>query len=124
MSPPNPENDPVHKGLQRLGDEVDQASPPPEPADDPVERGLHELGRQIDAARPGGKGGRRKGAHAAPRQRSRRRTVGYVVGTLGLVIALLAGGDRRVRLVPQPRDPPDRPPQPDLFPGQGRGRRH
>jgi LCP family protein required for cell wall assembly len=92
MSPPNPENDPVHKGLQRLGDEVDRASPPPEPADDAVERGLHELGRQIDAARSGGKGGRRKGAHAAPRQRSRRRTVGYVVGTLGLVIALLAGG--------------------------------
>ena len=51
MSPPNTANDPVHKGLQRLGEEVDQASPPPEPADNPVERGLHELGRQIDDAR-------------------------------------------------------------------------
>jgi LCP family protein required for cell wall assembly len=101
MSPPNAENDPVHQGLHRLGDEVDQASPPPDPADNPVERGLHELGRQIDDAERSGagsdgtgggdKGGRRKGAHAAPKQRSRRRTVGYVVGTLGLVIALLVG---------------------------------
>jgi LCP family protein required for cell wall assembly len=91
MSPPNAENDPVHEGLHRLGGEVDQASPPLDPADNPVERGLHELGRQIDDAQQSTSGGRRKGAHAAPKQRSRRRTVGYVAGTLGLVIALLVG---------------------------------
>jgi LCP family protein required for cell wall assembly len=98
MSPPNAENDPVHRGLHQLGQEVDQESPPADPADNPVERGLHDLGLQIEQAEQAeqagraGNGGRRKGAHAAPRRRSRRRTVGYVLGTLGLVIALLAGG--------------------------------
>ncbi len=50
MSPPTAENDPVHKGLHELGQQVDQGAPPPDPADNPVERGLHELGRQIDEA--------------------------------------------------------------------------
>ncbi len=98
MSPPNAENDPVHRGLHQLGQEVDQESPPADPADNPVERGLHDLGLQIEQAEQagarggqGGQGGRRKGAHAAPKRRSRRRTVGYVVGALGLVVVLLVG---------------------------------
>jgi LCP family protein required for cell wall assembly len=112
MSPPTAENDPVHQGLHELGQQVDQGAPPADPADNPVERGLHELGRQIDEAeRTGRSGGRRdggrsrgegrgpgegrsrgKGAHAATRpRRSRRRTVTYVLGTIGLVMALVVG---------------------------------
>ena len=95
MCPPNAENDPVHQGLHELGQQVDQDAPPPDPADNPVERGLHELGRQIDEAERtgrGGRGGRRRGAHAAARpSRSRRRTVTYVLGTVGLVIGLVVG---------------------------------
>ena len=107
MSPPTAENDPVHKGLHELGQQMDEGAPP-DPADNPVERGLHELGRQIDeaertgragrGARTGGRAGGRgerggsRGAHAAARpRRSRRRTVTYVLGSIGLVIALLVG---------------------------------
>ena len=67
-----------------------------DPADNPVERGLHELGRQIDEAeRIGGKhGGRGTGgpAHAAPKgKRSTRRKVVYVLGSVFLVLVLIAG---------------------------------
>ena len=93
MSPPTAENDPVHKGLHELGQQMDDGAPP-DAADNPVERGLHELGRQIDEAEQTGRTGRRggRGAHAAARpRRSRRRTVTYALGTIGLVIALLVG---------------------------------
>ncbi|MBV8463006.1 MAG: hypothetical protein JO368_06920, partial [Acidimicrobiales bacterium] len=71
MSPPNPENDPVHKGLHQLGQQIEGATeaagePPATPdevVDNPVEKGLHELGRQIDEAERaerGKSGGRRK----------------------------------------------------------------
>ena len=70
MSPPNPENDPVQKGLHELGQQIDDggaeadagADRPESPAENPVEKGLHELGRQIDEANRAG--GRRKGARA------------------------------------------------------------
>jgi LCP family protein required for cell wall assembly len=185
MSPPNPEHDPVHKGLHDLGRQIDESetatpgaetagagpapsgaaglagrsepptppgaadadadvgaedempwpSPPPapvppapgrapnaaegaaagavvaaaadvhdDPANNPVERGLHELGRQIEEAERsgavggagggGGSGGRGGGgpAHAAPRRkRSTRRKVVYVLGSLFLVLVLIAG---------------------------------
>jgi LCP family protein required for cell wall assembly len=166
MSPSNPENDPVHKGLHDLGQQIDQvegatagseapapiepdtptpsgeppalddataaargssarpsgrasgpdprppgpgpddsatlAAAPGEAADNPVERGLHELGLQIDQEKKaGGDGGRgRRGArgeasapaHAAPKKkRSTRRKAGYVVGSVFLVLVLLAG---------------------------------
>ena len=70
MSPPNPENDPVHKGLHQLGQQIEGEDPvmpassvdavahnPVEnpvghpvdnPVDNPVEKGLHDLGRQIE----------------------------------------------------------------------------
>ncbi len=83
------------------------AAQPADPADNPVERGLHELGLQIDQAKQGGgrggggggRGGRRGArsdaggpAHAAPKKkRSTRRKVGYVVGSLFLVLVLIAG---------------------------------
>jgi len=105
MSPPNPENDPVHKGLHQLGQQIGDGETPPAPAPDaepsPVEKGLHELGRQIDAANRSG--GRRKAnkaqgdtvrpgpAHAAPKTRSRKRTAAWVGGTLLLVLVLIAG---------------------------------
>ena len=105
MSPPNPENDPVQKGLQQLGQQVDRGEPQPaaalHPAENPVEKGLHELGRQIDETNRGG--GRRKNktaeggtsrqgpAHASPRTRSRKRTAAWVTGTLALVLVLVAG---------------------------------
>jgi len=174
MSPPNPEDDPVHKGLHDLGRQIEEAEvatsgaeaagegaesdpagrgepstppgataadagaedelpwplPPPaetpartgaaadtppaegetvaaaapgaDPADNPVERGLHELGRQIDEAERGGeaggggggRGGRGDGgpAHAAPKKkRSTRRKVTYVLGSIFLVLVLIAG---------------------------------
>jgi LCP family protein required for cell wall assembly len=167
MSPPNPENDPVHKGLHDLGRQIENTEsaaagddpggevpaptasrsepptppepsgadagaddempwpaatpaevpapahapaapprgeadgpatpggPPVDPADNPVERGLHELGRQIaEAERGGGRGGRGSGraAHAAPKERrSTRRKVVYVLGSLFLVLVLVAG---------------------------------
>jgi LCP family protein required for cell wall assembly len=165
MSPPNPENEPVHQGLHDLGRQIEDAesaasgdegaapadaaggsepptppgpsgadaaaddempwpaatpaevpapthapantphgeaegpatpgTPPADPADNPVERGLHELGRQIDEAERGGaRGGRGPGgpAHAAPKQRrSTRRKVIYVLGSLFLVLVLVAG---------------------------------
>ena len=75
MSPPNPENDPVEKGLHALGRQIagaddgaddaapqadpappDDAAAPADPADNPVEKGLHELGRQIDEAHRTGRG--------------------------------------------------------------------
>ncbi len=83
-----------------------------DPADNPVERGLHELGLQIDQAEQtggtdGGSGGSGGGAapgrrgdrgdakgpaHAAPKKkRSTRRKVVYVVGSLFLVLVLIAG---------------------------------
>ncbi len=105
MSPPNPENDPVHKGLHQLGQQIGDGETPPAPAPDaepsPVEKGLHELGRQIDEANR--TGGRRKAnktqgdavrtgpAHAAPKTRSRKRTAAWVTGTFLLVLVLLAG---------------------------------
>jgi LCP family protein required for cell wall assembly len=99
MSPPNDPNDPndpVHQGLHQLGQQMDQDAPdapPLDPADNPVERGLHELGLQIEEAeRTSAATGGRRGAHAAARtRRSRRRTAAYVVGSLGLVIALVLG---------------------------------
>ncbi|HWD56420.1 MAG TPA: LCP family protein [Acidimicrobiales bacterium] len=67
-----------------------------------MERGLHDLGRQIDEAEKTGGGGGRPGqrgprdaggpAHAAPKKkRSTRRKVGYVAGSLFLVLVLIAG---------------------------------
>ena len=114
MSPPNPENDPVHKGLHQLGQQIESAtpapapasSPPTDPADDPVEKGLRELGRQIEESERAsrGKRGRNKDeaattkngshrgpAHAAPRKRSRKRTVAWVTGSLLLVLVLIVG---------------------------------
>ncbi len=127
MSPPNPENDPVQKGLHQLGQQIDQAgsgteapappgtgSTPADPVDNPVEKGLHELGRQIDEANQTGRGKKRKGhgreeaaagggaaaaggatrrgpAHAAPKKRSRKRTLAWVAGSLLLVLVLIAG---------------------------------
>ncbi len=105
MSPPNPENDPVQKGLQQLGQQIGGGKPKQADGLDreqnPVETGLHELGRQIDEANRGG--GRRKNktaeggtarpgpAHAAPKARSRKRTVAWVTGTTALVLVLVAG---------------------------------
>ena len=115
MSPPNPENDPVQKGLHELGRQIDEGGPgtavesasSADPADNPVEKGLHELGRQIDEATRGGRGKkdrakgqdevkagdapRRGPAHAAPKKRSRKRTVAWVTGSLLLVLVLIAG---------------------------------
>ena len=76
MSPPNPENDPVHKGLHQLGRQIDggrraeRSGPAGRPlptsaaTDNPVEKGLHELGRQIDEANRAGGRGRRKATRA------------------------------------------------------------
>ena len=105
MSPPNPENDPVRKGLHQLGQQIHGGeqlpAAAPDPAENPVEKGLHELGRQIDETNRGG--GRRKNktaeggtsrqgpAHAAPKARSRKRTAAWVTGTLALVLVLVAG---------------------------------
>jgi LCP family protein required for cell wall assembly len=113
MSPSNPENDPVHKGLHQLGQQIEGADPasapapasPTDPADNPVEKGLHELGRQIEEAERAarGKRGRNKDeaaerdashrgpAHAAPKKRSRKRTAAWVAGTFLLVLVLIAG---------------------------------
>ena len=103
MSPPNPENDPVHKGLHQLGQQIGDGAPasPPEAGPSSVEKGLHDLGRQIDEANAAG--GRRKAdkargdgvrqgpAHAAPKARSRKRTAAWISGTLLLVLVLIAG---------------------------------
>jgi LCP family protein required for cell wall assembly len=106
MSPPNPENDPVQKGLHQLGRQIDEGEPEPaavaDQADNPVEKGLHELGRQIDEANSGGRrrtrtepdgdNARTGPAHAAPKQqRSRKRTAAWVGGTLALVLVLIVG---------------------------------
>ena len=102
MSPPNPENDPVQKGLHQLGQQMGGGAPPPSTPDNPVEKGLHELGRQIDEANRGGRRQKTKRtevgtahqgpAHAArKRQRSRKRTAAWVGGTLMLVLVLLVG---------------------------------
>ena len=111
MSPPKPQNDPVQKRLHQLGQQIDGGAPQPDPAgnaaenpaENPVEKGLHELGRQIDEATgTGGRGwrmakraheedGRHGPAHAAPKQRSRKRTAAWVGGTLALVLVLIAG---------------------------------
>ncbi len=116
MSPTNPENDPVQKGLAALGRQIEggapdaavEAAPSADPADNPVEKGLHELGRQIDEANRAGRGkkdkakggdepatsgdGARRGpAHAAPKKRSRKRTAAWVTGSLLLVLVLIAG---------------------------------
>ncbi len=94
-------------------------SPMENPAENPVERGLHELGRQIEEAERAARGKkgarrahggaigggaaataadaeaveRRGPAHAAPKKkaRSRRRTVAWVTGTIGLVLVLIVG---------------------------------
>jgi LCP family protein required for cell wall assembly len=111
MSPPTPENDPVEKGLNRLGRQIEEGtplSPPAAPedvtavsAENPVEKGLHELGLQVDEANRAR--GRRRGkradtdpgrqgpAHAARKGRSRRRTAAWVGGTVTLVLVLVAG---------------------------------
>ena len=108
MSPPDPEHDPVQKGLHELGRQIDSVhddSPDGDAAgeavapDNPVEHGLHELGRQIDVASRSGGGTtsrnadaeRRGPAHAAPKHRSRRRTLAWVGGTVMLVVVLIAG---------------------------------
>ena len=113
MSPPNPENDPVHRGLEELGQQIDAGDPLPERPDDPssdlgadgtvnpVEKGLHELGRQIDEAnrparrrrsrREGVEPGRSGPAHASTSRRSRKRTLAWVAGSVTMVIVLLAG---------------------------------
>ncbi|HEY1445817.1 MAG TPA: LCP family protein [Acidimicrobiales bacterium] len=94
--------DPPHVGAEGA---AAPAASPVDPADNPVERGLHELGRQIEesergGARGGGGGGDRGGrgtgsggpAHAAPKERrSTRRKVVYVLGSLFLVLVLVAG---------------------------------
>jgi LCP family protein required for cell wall assembly len=62
--------------------------------DNQVERGLHELGRQIDDVErtSQGSGGRKRGAHAAPKKkRSARRRIAWIGGTLALVLVLIAG---------------------------------
>jgi LCP family protein required for cell wall assembly len=105
MSPSNPENDPVHRRLQHLGQQIDALGEPPDAteaaADNPVEKGLRDLGRQIEEANRAG--GRRKGkrggddgghqgpAHAASKGRSRKRTLAWVGGTITLVLVLLVG---------------------------------
>src|SRR5580704_9876726 len=105
MSPSNPENDPVHRRLQHLGQQIDARGEPPDAteaaADNPVEKGLRDLGRQIEEANRAG--GRRKGkrggddgghqgpAHAASKGRSRKRTLAWVGGTITLVLVLLVG---------------------------------
>jgi LCP family protein required for cell wall assembly len=103
MSPANPENDPVQKGLHQLGQQIGGGEPQPGtavPEENPVEKRLHELGLQIEEANRSG--GRRKGkaeghsarqgpAHAARKTRSRKRTVAWVTGTLALVLVLVAG---------------------------------
>ncbi len=105
MSPSNPENDPVHRRLQHLGQQIDAGGEPPDAtevaADNPVEKGLRDLGRQIEESNRAG--GRRKGkrgnddgghqgpAHAASKGRSRKRTLAWVGGTITLVLVLLAG---------------------------------
>jgi LCP family protein required for cell wall assembly len=107
MSPSNPENDPVHRRLERLGQQIDAVGSPsdaPEaaaPEDNPVEKGLHDLGRQIEEAnragegrkgrRGGGDGGHQGPAHAASKRRSRKRTVAWIGGTFMLVLVLLVG---------------------------------
>ncbi len=101
MSPPNPENDPVHRRLERLGEQIDGGAAPPDAADNPVEKGLRDLGRQIDEAnRAGGRrkhrredadGGHQGPAHAASKGRSRKRTLAWVGGTVALVLVLLVG---------------------------------
>ena len=105
MSPPNPETDPVQKGLHQLGQQIGGGEPQPAaapgPEENPALKGLHELGRQIDETGRGG--GRRKNktaeggsarqgpAHAGPNARSRKRTAAWVTGTLALVLVLVAG---------------------------------
>jgi LCP family protein required for cell wall assembly len=107
MSPSNPENDPVHRGLEQLGQQIDGSAGPSEARPDgteqapenPVEKGLHELGRQIDEANAGRRKGKRTQAdtggqgpaHAAPKRRSRKRTLAWVGGTVALVLVLVAG---------------------------------
>jgi LCP family protein required for cell wall assembly len=108
MSPSTPENDPVHRRLEQLGQQIDGGAAPPdatgsaaENPENPVEKGLHELGRQIDDANRGGRrrrhrgaetgGGRQGPAHAAAKGRSRKRTLAWVGGTVTLVIVLVAG---------------------------------
>jgi LCP family protein required for cell wall assembly len=114
MSPPNPESDPVQKGLHELGRQIGSPGPSvpdaatADPTQNPVEKGLHELGRQIDHAQRAVRGkkprsavgvaadneagaARRGPAHAAPKTRSHRRTAAWVGGTLLLVIVLIAG---------------------------------
>jgi len=120
MTPPDPQNDPVHRGLHELGRQIEQheqsgghpepaadvrneadATPASDPSENPVEKGLHDLGLRIEAANRGPRrtrsadaeeAGHQGPAHAAPKKRSRRRrAVAWVGGTLVLVIVLLAG---------------------------------
>ena len=75
MSPPEPENDPVRKGLHQLGQQMSRgaaAGAAEQPAENPVEKGLHELGRQIDEATHGPAGRRKeKGAEDGALDRAR-----------------------------------------------------
>ena len=109
MSPPNPENDPVQKGLHQLGQQIDGGGVRPDTGADrsrarrrtPSRRACTSSGarstRPTGAAGAGRASGRngddaRQGpAHAASKGRSRKRTAAWVGGTLALVLVLLAG---------------------------------
>jgi len=70
---------------------------PPRPEPNPVEQGLLELGRHIEEQRRAAKrtpragAARGRGTHAAPRAGRRWQRLGWVAGSLFLVMVLLAG---------------------------------
>jgi LCP family protein required for cell wall assembly len=114
MTPERPEHEPVHQGLQRLGQAIDRGAGPPRASPDdpgdpldgehlglpahPVDAGLLRLGRRIDEESRAGRrrleAPDRRGGHPRPtrtRRQSRRRVVAWVGGTIALVVVLLAG---------------------------------
>ena len=110
MSPPNPENDPVQKGLHQLGQQIDDGGaaadtratggePGGEPGREgppraraPDRRGESRRAGAGRARAPEGDPARQGPAHAAPKKRrSRKRTAAWVGGTLALVLVLIAG---------------------------------
>jgi LCP family protein required for cell wall assembly len=77
---PDPAENPVERGLQRLGVEIEEAN------------GSHWSSRLRPRKRTGPEGAGREGpAHAAPKKRSRRRTLAWIGGTVALVVVLIAG---------------------------------